>query len=90
LQQQNFTNKIKPINVNSIKRNLLSRNVLIACISIMIASACGRESSAEGRMSIQLDLQKEMIDSLRQQNREILDSLGKLRTDINQLQQIRK
>jgi hypothetical protein len=41
-------------------------------------------------MSIQLDLHKEMMDSLRQQNREILDSLGKIRTDINQLQQLRK
>jgi len=90
LQQQNFTDKIKPINVKPIKRNLLARNVVIACISVMTAGACGRESSPEGRMSIQLDLQKEVMDSLRQQNREILGSLGKLRTDINQLQQLRK
>ena len=73
-----------------ITRNLLARNVVMACISVMITGACGRESSPEGRMSIQLDLHKEMMDSLRQQNKEILDSIGKIRTDINQLQQLRK
>jgi hypothetical protein len=39
-------------------------------------------------MSIKLEnLQKEMIDSLKQQNRAILDSLGRIREDLQELRQ---
>jgi hypothetical protein len=57
----------------------------LSCFS-MIESSCGRDSSPEGRMSIKLEaLQKEMIDSLRQQNKAMLDSLGKIREEIETL-----
>jgi hypothetical protein len=42
-------------------------------------------------MSIKIEnLQKEMIDSLRRQNRAILDSLGKIRAEIEELKKDRK
>ena len=52
----------------------------------LIISSCGRDSSPEGRMSLKLEsLQKEMIDSLRMQNKAMLDSLGKIREEIEAL-----
>ena len=37
-------------------------------------------------MSLKIEsLQKEMIESLQQQNRAILDSLGKIREDLNEI-----
>lgn len=60
-------------------------------ILLMIFTACDRSSSPEGRMSIKIEnLQKEMIDSLKMQNRAILDSLGKIRQDLRNLQQQKK
>lgn len=64
----------------------LIRNGMIASICILAITACDRSSSPEGRMSIKIDsLQKEMIESLQQQNRAILDSLGKIREDLNEI-----
>jgi hypothetical protein len=58
---------------------------------LMFESSCDRDSSPEGRMSIKLEaLQKEMIDSLRQQNKAMLDSLGKIREEIEALKQPKK
>ena len=60
-------------------------------IIIFLMSSCGRSSSPEGRMSIKLeDLQKEMRDSLKQQNRAILDSLGKIREELKEIKQMQK
>jgi hypothetical protein len=62
--------------------------VLIACTCLI---GCGPTSSPEGRMSIKIEkLQREMIDSLRQQNGAILDSLAAIRAEINQLKQAQK
>ena len=56
-------------------------------MSVML-TACGRESSPEGRMSMKLeDLHREMVDSLKQQNRAILDSLSKIREELNEIKQ---
>ena len=67
------------------------RSVMLVFISILLFSACDRSSSPEGRMSIKLEnVQKEMIDSLKQQNRAILDSLGKILEELNELKQLRK
>ncbi len=42
-------------------------------------------------MTIKLErIQKEMIDSLRQQNSAILDSLGKIREELNEIKQLKK
>ncbi len=66
------------------------KQLLNIAIFLFIASAftgCGRESSPEGRMSMKVEaLQKELIDSLRQQNEAILDSLSAIRADITELQ----
>lgn len=71
-------------------RNGLVRNGLQACLIFLVMSACDRNSSPEGRMSIKLeDLQKEMIDSLKHQNKAILDSLGKIREDLKEIRQRR-
>lgn len=57
-------------------------------MAIIMLVSCGRESSPEGRMTMKIEsLQKEMIDSLQQQNRAILDSLAALRKDVQALQQ---
>ena len=60
-------------------------------ISLLAITACDRTSSPEGRMSIKIEeLQKAMIDSLKQQNKSILDSLGEIRKEIDELKQARK
>jgi hypothetical protein len=65
--------------------------ILVTIFLIVFAGTCDRTSSPEGRMSIKLEnLQKQMTDSLREQNRAILDSLGKIRAEIEQLKQERK
>jgi len=64
----------------------LIRNGMIAFVCILAISSCDRSSSPEGRMSLKIEsLQKEMIESLQQQNRAILDSLGKIREDLNEI-----
>jgi hypothetical protein len=71
--------------------NLRAKNIFCICLAIVLISSCGRDSSPEGRMSIKLEeLHKEMIDSLKQQNRAILDSIGKIREELNALKQLRK
>jgi hypothetical protein len=52
--------------------------------------SCDRESSPEGRMSIKVEsLQKEMMDKMEQQNKAILDSLGKIRQELDALKKAR-
>lgn len=66
----------------------LIRNGMLICLCIFTITACDRTSSPEGRMSLQIEqLQKEMIDSLQQQNKAILDSLGKIRQELNEIKQ---
>jgi hypothetical protein len=60
----------------------------VCLLFILLLTSCDRTSSPEGRMSIKLEnIQREMIDSLKQQNRAILDSLGKIREDLSTIQQ---
>ena len=60
----------------------------VAFIFLTAVNACDRTSSPEGRMSIKIEnLQREMIDSLKMQNQAILDSLGKIREEINLLKE---
>jgi hypothetical protein len=61
---------------------------LLLLLVIILPGACGRESSPEGRMQMKMEsLQKELIDSLRNQNNALLDSIGSLRKDVQALQQ---
>ena len=70
------------------KKPLLIRKAALTVILINLFTSCDRSSSPEGRMSIRLEnLQKEMIDSLKIQNKAILDSLGKIREDLRKVQQ---
>ena len=76
-------------------KNVLSTfSVKKGILTLLVAlgfSSCERNSSPEGRMSIQLEkLQQGMVDSLHQQNKAILDSLGQIRKELQQLQQLRK
>ena len=68
-----------------------TRKGFLVFILLTALSSCGRESSPEGRMEMKLEgLQKVMIDSLMQQNRLILDSLGKISSQLNELKQLKK
>jgi uncharacterized membrane protein (DUF106 family) len=70
------------------KSNNIIKHATLVFISVMILSSCGGDSSPEGRMSIKLEnLQKEMLESQKQQNAAILDSLSKIREEIQKLKQ---
>ena len=67
------------------------RNGIFILFCIMTISACDRTSSPEGRMSLKIEsLQKNMIDSLQKQNKAILDSLGQIRKELNEIKQLKK
>jgi len=60
--------------------------VLAMLLMLSVAlTACGPESSPEGRITIKLSELKQEIDSLKTQNRDIKDSLGKVRDEIRLL-----
>lgn len=60
--------------------------ILITLFQVFFAGTCDRTSSPEGRMSIQVE---NLQNQMQQQNRAILDSLGKIRAEIEQLKQER-
>ena len=67
------------------KKQFLIPELLIA-FCVLFLTACGRDSSPEGRMSMQLEtLQQQMTDSLRKQNHDMLDSLGKIRQELEEI-----
>jgi hypothetical protein len=72
-------------------KNLKAASLAMVAMALMLLTSCGRDSSPEGRMTMKIEsLQKEMIDSLQQQNKAILDSLAALRKDVQALQQAKK
>ena len=62
--------------------------LLILFFSLL--TGCGPNSSPEGRMTLKLEQQQEVIDSLKQQNRAILDSLSRIRQDLQELKALQK
>jgi hypothetical protein len=63
---------------------------IIIIAMLVTTMSCDRESSPEGRMSIKVEsLQKEMMDKMEQQNKAILDSLGKIRQELDALKKAR-
>ena len=59
-------------------------------VIVLVFTACERNSSPEGRMSIKLEShQKEMMEKMHQQNKAILDSLGKIREELNEIKKQR-
>ncbi|MEO6731044.1 MAG: hypothetical protein ABIN01_07490 [Ferruginibacter sp.] len=77
--------------MNRIHFNQAVKNICGVGMVCIFLLSCGRESSPEGRMTMKLeDLQKGMVDSLFKQNKAILDSLGKIRQELNEIKQARK
>ena len=71
--------------------NSNSRYGILVLMILMIFTSCERNSSPEGRMSIKVEnLQKEMMESMQQQNKAILDSMGKIREELNELKEKNK
>jgi len=71
--------------MKQINHSTIRCHVLIIMI-VLTFTACERNSSPEGRMSIKLEnLQKELRDNMEQQNKAIRDSLGKIREELNEL-----
>jgi len=67
------------------------RNGIFILFCMFTISACDRNSSPEGRMSMKIEsLQKNMIDSLQKQNRAILDSLSQIRKELNEIKELQK
>lgn len=74
-----------------ISKTLSKYYYILIFFCILTMGACDRSSSPEGRMSIKLEsLQKEMIDSLKVQNKAMLDSLSKIRMELNEIKQLKK
>ncbi|MFC0318233.1 MULTISPECIES: hypothetical protein [Olivibacter] len=61
----------------------------LAMIFLFAISACGRESSPEGRSIIRDKQIVEQLDSLKRQNHVLLDSIGALNKRIEKLERIR-
>lgn len=69
----------------------LVRDGFLTIFLAAILISCDNSSSPEGRMTMKIEnLQEEMIDSLMKQNRAILDSLGKIREDLKELQNLKR
>ena len=60
--------------------------LLSAILVITLLTACGPESSPEGRMTIKMDDIRHEFDTLKLQNEKILDSLGKINERLQKLE----
>jgi hypothetical protein len=61
------------------------KSIIIILIGTLTLTACGRESSPDGRSQIRDEKIQQEIDSLRIQNRAILDSIGVINKKLNAL-----
>ena len=62
----------------------LKTTLLFATMLLLVS--CDRTSSPEGRMGIKVeDLQQQMLDTMQQHHRALLDSIGQLRQEITTL-----
>lgn len=53
-----------------------------------LLAGCDRNSSPEGRMGIKLEsLQQQMLDTMQQHNRALLDSIGQLRRELTAIKE---
>ena len=60
--------------------------LLSVLLVIILLTACGPESSPEGRMTIKMEDIREEFDTLKQQNERILDSLGRINERLQKLE----
>ena len=72
-----------------INKKLCGATTLLILFFSLLAG-CGPNASPEGRMTLKLEQQQEVIDSLKQQNRAILDSLSRIRQDLQELKALQK
>lgn len=55
---------------------------------IIALASCDKSSSPEGRMGMKLeDLQQQMLDSMQQHNRALLDSISQIRRELTALKE---
>ena len=74
-------------------KNIISslRVITIILLVPIVLIACDRSSSPEGRMTMKFEeLQKQMMDSLQNQNKMIRDSLSAIRSELNEIKQQNK
>lgn len=60
--------------------------LLPVLLVIMLLTACGPESSPEGRMTNKMEDIRQEFDTLKMQNDKILDSLGKINERLQKLE----
>jgi len=60
--------------------------LLSVLLVIILLTACGPESSPEGRMTIKMEDIRKEFDTLKRQNERILDSLGKINERLQKLE----
>jgi len=60
--------------------------LLSVLLLIILLTACGPESSPEGRMTIKMEDMRKEFDTLKRQNERILDSLGKINERLQKLE----
>ena len=60
--------------------------LLSVLLVIVLLTACGPESSPEGRMTIKMEDIRKEFDTLKQQNERILDSLGRINERLQKLE----
>jgi len=62
---------------------------LLAFMTLLVS--CDRSSSPEGCMGLKLeDLQQQMLDTMQQHNRALLDSISQLRREITALKEAKQ
>ncbi len=61
----------------------------IIVLAVLALCSCGRESSPEGRMQIRAEQLQADLDSLKLQNKAILDSLTSIRQELKDLKDAR-
>jgi hypothetical protein len=57
----------------------------ISLISILTLTACGQDSSPNGRMAMKIECIQKEVYSLKKQNASILDSVGKLNEGLRRM-----
>lgn len=62
------------------------KSFMLLGVLVTVLASCGRSSSPEGRMGMKLeDLQQQMLDSMQQHHRALMDSIGQLRQELTTL-----
>jgi hypothetical protein len=63
---------------------------LMAITAMFVINACGPTDSPEGRMNLKVEALRQEMDSIKQQNAAVLDSLGAIREELRQIRENRR